>query len=119
MIEHRNIILSGDTGSIDFCYYTELYAHRHGINGYIKRGDKTHIYYIEAEGEKENLDKFENHLVQAPLGNFVEAKDMQKGEVKDFYHFQIKKKQDPKKAPKFYKKLGEKIAALFNNLMFF
>ncbi|MGM0611955.1 MAG: acylphosphatase [Bacteroidota bacterium] len=117
MIEHRNIILTGNLKAIDFFYYTQIYAIRNNINGVVQNGNKNHVY-IEVEGETEDLDKFEADLIQKPLGYYVDTKEIQKGLVRDFQNFHVKydRKKEQSKTNKQWLK---KIAALFNSFLSF
>ncbi|MCF8217536.1 MAG: acylphosphatase [Bacteroidales bacterium] len=115
MIEHRNIILTGNLRAIDFFYYAQIYAIRNNINGFIQNGNKSHVY-LEVEGEAEDLDKFEKELTQKPLGHYVDAKEVQKGVLRDFHNFHVYYKRIKEQA-KPNRKWVKKIAAFFNGLI--
>lgn len=88
MKEHRNIMVKGNIEKIDFLYYTELFAIRNNLNGFVRNGQVDRLY-IEAEGDKEQLDELEQYLAVSPLSKYIESIDARAGEMQHFDDFKV------------------------------
>jgi acylphosphatase len=113
MKEHRNITVKGNVKEIDFLYYTELFAIKKNIDGFIQNGSMIRVY-IEAEADPELLDDLENFLKGSPLGARVNQIISEKGELKDFDKFKVM--HDSKKKVK-KESLLKKAGNIFQNLL--
>ncbi len=89
MNEHRRIILFGDVKKIDIPYYTQIFCIDHQLNGFVKNG-KPDSLYIEAEGNKEDLEALEQYFRTAPLRIYLTDINVERDEVKGFSDFGLK-----------------------------
>lgn len=104
MKEHRDILVKGKVKEIDFLYYTEMFAIKKNINGFIQNGSVSQVY-IEAEASKEKLDELEDYLKNSPLGLHVNSLNATPGNLKDFKSFKIKRESKPENKPGFFQRL--------------
>lgn len=88
MKEHRSITVRGNIEKIDFLYYTEVFAIRHNLNGFVKNGQVDQLY-LEAEGEKAELNELERYLAVSPLSKYIDNIDVKVGEMKYFDDFRV------------------------------
>lgn len=88
-IIHVNIQISGLVQGVGFRYAVSHIARDYGINGFVKNlfnGD----VYIEAEGNKANLDSFLEWCHLGPSHAVVDTVSISEGELKQFNSFEIR-----------------------------
>lgn len=103
--KHLKIFIEGKLEAADFNYYCQTGAFKYDINAVYKNGDTRHIY-IEAEGIKENLDKYINEIENGPLKPFLYKFDTIEGELKNINGFtSLRDKQEKKSILSKFKKL--------------
>ncbi len=112
MKEHRNILVKGNVKAIDFLYYTEMFAIKNDICGYIENGSVSQVY-IEVEGDRDKLDKLEKYLAASPFARHVQSLNSQAGELKDFKRFRVSHEKKTRKKASLLKKT----TGFLNNLI--
>ncbi len=85
-IKHINIKVHGQVQGIFFRVTAKEQADNLGITGFAKN-EPDGTVYIEAEGEKENLDKFLKWCRGGPKAATVEKLEVTKGPLKNFSDF--------------------------------
>ena len=86
MIKHLNIKIYGLVQGVIFRYSAKEVADSLKITGFAKNEDDGALY-IEAEGEKENLEKFLEWCKSGPSLAKVEKLEVTEGELKNFPKF--------------------------------
>lgn len=87
-IKHLNIKISGFVQGIFFRTTAKGEAEKLGIKGFA-RNEPDGSVYIEAEGEKENLDKFIKWCHKGPPLAKVEKVKITAGNLKKFTQFEV------------------------------
>jgi acylphosphatase len=67
----RRYVISGHVQGVGFRYFTQDAAAREGINGWVRNAPDGRVE-IEAQGEAEALDRFEQRVRHGPPGSRVE-----------------------------------------------
>ena len=88
MVKHFNIIVIGKVQGVWFRAATQEKAIALGLNGFVKN-EKDGSVYLEAEGEKENLDELVEWCHTGPPKAKVEKVEVTEGEIKKFKEFEI------------------------------
>lgn len=86
MIKHLNIKIFGRVQGIFYRVTAKEEAEKLGINGFA-RNESDGSVYIEAEGEKENLDKFISWCHKGPALAKIEKVTTEEGSLKNFPSF--------------------------------
>ena len=86
-IKHLNIKIYGLVQGIFYRATAKEEAEKLGIKGFA-RNETDGTVYIEAEGEKENLDKFISWCHKGPALAKVETVEVTKGPLKNFLEFE-------------------------------
>ena len=88
-IQHLDIKIYGRVQEVFFRHLAKQKAEEMGINGFV-RNEPDGAVYIEAEGQKENLEQFLNWCRQGPPSASIEKVDFEfKTEIKNFNKFSI------------------------------
>jgi acylphosphatase len=85
---HVNITVSGKVQKIGFRFSTMQLAVKLGVHGLVKNLDNDKVY-IEAEGEKDNVEKFIEWCKTGPTWAKVNQITVENGELKNFTYFEI------------------------------
>lgn len=88
-MNHLNIKIYGRVQGISFRWYTKRKAEALGIFGFA-RNEPDGSVYVEAEGEKKELDKFVGWLKKGPLFSKVERVAVDENETKGYNTFEIR-----------------------------
>lgn len=88
MIKHFNIKIYGLVQGVFFRASTKEQADKLNIKGYAKNTPDGSVY-IEAEGEKDNLDKFVKWCNLGPMMAQVEKVEVAEDKLRDFSQFEI------------------------------
>lgn len=89
MINHLNIKIYGQVQGVFFRYSAKDKADGSGVTGFA-RNEPDGTVYIEAEGEKESLDKFLEWCQQGPGTATVRKVDFEyESEIKKFKNFLV------------------------------
>lgn len=88
MIKHINIIIYGQVQGIFFRASAKEQADKLGIVGFAQNQPDGSVY-IEAEGEKRNLNEFLKWCYQGPPMAQVEKVIVTEGQLKNFTQFEI------------------------------
>lgn len=86
MIEHLNVKIYGKVQGVFFRTSAREEAEKLDISGFV-RNEPDGSLYIEAEGEKEKLDKFLKWCKDGPEAAQVEKIEVTKGPIKNFSEF--------------------------------
>lgn len=86
MEKHLNIKIIGQVQGVFFRTSTKEEADKLNIKGFV-RNEPDNTVYIEAEGEKESLDKFIKWCKNGPDGAEVEEVETTEGPLKNFSDF--------------------------------
>ncbi|MBI2017470.1 acylphosphatase [Candidatus Daviesbacteria bacterium] len=89
MKKHLNIKVTGLVQGVFFRVSAKDQADKLSIKGFA-RNEKDGSVYIEAEGEKENLNKFLAWCHKSPTLAKVEEVEIRKDPLKNFSEFEIK-----------------------------
>lgn len=88
MIKHFNIKIIGFVQGIYYRATAKEKADQLGIKGFAQN-EKDGSVYIEAEGEKESLDKFIEWCQQGPELAKVDQVKFEKSKIKNFAEFKV------------------------------
>lgn len=88
MIKHLNIKVYGQVQGIFFRATAKEEAEKLGIKGFA-RNEPDGTVYIEAEGDKDNLDKFFAWCQKGPSLAKVEKVKITEGPLKNFSGFEV------------------------------
>ena len=88
MTTHKNISVFGRVQGVGFRFSAKLQADQLGIKGVIRNEDDGSVY-IEAEGEKENVEKFITWCYEGPGFAKVEKINIEEGKIQKFVSFEI------------------------------
>lgn len=88
MEKHYNIKIFGLVQGVFFRTTAKEHAEKLGIKGFA-RNDRDGTVYIEAEGEKDNLDKFIKWCYQGPSMAQVEKVIVKQDKLKKFSQFEV------------------------------
>lgn len=88
MLKHINIKIYGLVQGIFFRVSAKEQAEKLNINGFAQN-ESDGTVYIEAKGEKENLDKFINWCKNGPELAKVEKIEVTSGDLKNFTEFKV------------------------------
>jgi acylphosphatase len=88
-LSHKNIRISGRVQGVGFRYAARNMASLVGIQGFVKNLSGGEVY-IEAEGNREQVDEFIAWCRQGPPRARVEYLDITEGAVIGFQEFFIK-----------------------------
>ena len=86
MLKHLNIKIHGQVQGVFFRVSAKEEAEKLGITGFVKNAPDGSVY-IEAEGEKENLDKFIKWCKNGPEHAEVEKIEVTEAHLKNFSEF--------------------------------
>ncbi len=86
MLKHLNIKISGQVQGVFFRTSAKKEAENLNISGFV-RNELNGTVYIEAEGEKNNLDKFLRWCKNGPEAAQVKNIEFTEGPVKNFKTF--------------------------------
>lgn len=86
MRSHLNLKIFGWVQGVSFRYYARLKAEELGVAGFV-RNEPEGTVYLEAEGEKEALDKFLNWCRQGSPAAKVEKVKTSTGPLKGYRDF--------------------------------
>lgn len=86
---HFNIKVFGTVQSVGFRHYVKAAADSLGVKGFVKNEPGGSLY-IEAEGDKKDLDKFIDWSKQGPPTAQVEQVEVKEGEYNGFRDFSIR-----------------------------
>ncbi|MDO9510918.1 MAG: acylphosphatase [Bacteroidales bacterium] len=89
MIKHLNITIHTENSTPGYRFAVMEKAYKLGISGYIRR-KKSGGFYIEAEGEDENVELFSVWCKKGPLGCTVLKFQAEEGQLKNHTGFDIK-----------------------------
>lgn len=84
--DHLNITIKGRVQGVGFRFSTVRIARSLGINGYVKNLSDGSVF-IEAEGEKKQLDKFISWCYTGPIHAFVDDIVVEKTDFKHYDGF--------------------------------
>lgn len=87
-MKHLNINVLGLVQGIFFRISAKEQAQKLGIKGFAKN-ELDGSVYIEAEGDKENLDKFVTWCHKGPPLAKVEKVKVTEGPIKNFFGFEV------------------------------
>lgn len=90
MLKHYNITVSGKVQGVFFRASTQEKAEGLGISGFVKNV-KNGSVYIEAEGEKDALEKFIDWCRVGSANAVVSQVESSEGSIKNFTGFEIKR----------------------------
>lgn len=88
MIKHLNIQIYGRVQGIFFRTSAKEQADKLGLTGFVQNQPGRSVY-LEAEGEKKNLDAFIKWCHKGPVVAQIEKVIMTTGELKNFLKFEI------------------------------
>lgn len=88
-MKNKVIIVSGDVRNKGYRFTAMQKAYQFDIRGYIKRVHEGG-FFIEAEGEDENLTQFIEWCKKGPIGSKVEKVEVTDGEMKSFKSFDMR-----------------------------
>ncbi|MDO8570101.1 MAG: acylphosphatase [Candidatus Daviesbacteria bacterium] len=88
MVKHLNIIITGRVQGVFFRHFSEREAQKLDIKGLVKNLPDGSLY-IEAEGEKENLDKFTKWCKKGPKFAKIEQIKTSETPIKNYNKFSI------------------------------
>ena len=71
----RRYFISGRVQGVGFRWFAERAATREGLHGWVRNTSDGRVE-IQAEGEREALDRFEGHVSHGPSGARVEHVDV-------------------------------------------
>ena len=74
----RRYVISGRVQGVGFRYFTQEAAAREGIHGWVRNVPDGRVE-IEAEGDAEALERFDNRVRHGPPGARVERVDVTDG----------------------------------------
>jgi len=86
---HYEIIITGKVQNVGFRFYAQKTAHEFEITGFV-RNRKDGSVYIEAEGEKENLNRFVEWCHKGPPWARVDSVNVSESPVKNMHGFLVK-----------------------------
>ena len=88
MLQHLNIRVYGTVQGVGFRFSADRKAEELGIKGFVQNASDG-TAYIEAEGEKEELEKFLAWCKSGPSFSKVDRIETEPGELKNFSKFRI------------------------------
>lgn len=68
----RLYLISGRVQGVGFRHFANRYAAIEGLHGWVRNLTDGRVE-VQAEGDREALDRFENHLAQGPRGARVDT----------------------------------------------
>jgi acylphosphatase len=86
MKKHYDIFIEGSLEKADFNFYSQIGAHKLGIDAIYKNGDTRHVE-IEAEGEESNILAYINYLREGALSRHIELFRTEQGQFKNINGF--------------------------------
>ena len=87
-MEHLNITVSGKVQGVLYRKSAQQKANELGIKGFAQNIENGNVY-IEAEGTKENLEKFVNWCKMGPKYAKVESIHIQDDRIKKYIEFNV------------------------------
>lgn len=90
MKKHFKLIVYGKVQGVGFRFSCSEAAYRYDIKGFVKNKPDGTVY-IEAEGENENIILFKDWCKKGPLWANVSELEEERGIVKDYVSFDIKR----------------------------
>lgn len=88
MVKHLNITITGKVQGVFFRHFSGREARKLDIKGLVKNLPDRSLY-IEAEGEKENLDKFTKWCKKGPRFAKIEQIKTSESPIKNYNKFSI------------------------------
>jgi acylphosphatase len=76
MLVARRFVVSGRVQGVGFRFFTVDAARREGLNGWVMNRQDGRVE-VQAEGDREAVDRFERQLRHGPPGSRVESVDVE------------------------------------------